>query len=130
MQNSVLFFMASIRLFLNQTTYDMGTNATYVVVKDFNREDKPDLLAASHDENNIGAFGVASLYAVEAQPVAVAVGDLNNDNISDLVVVNSYAYDINILLGRGNGSFYPRIALGLMVTTKAITIGDINLDNK
>ena len=40
-----------------------------------------------------------------SQPFSVAVGDYNDDNISDIVVANSGTGNLGVLLGTGNGTF-------------------------
>ena len=40
-----------------------------------------------------------------SQPISVAIGDFNNDNVLDLVVLNSGKENIGIRFGIGNGSF-------------------------
>jgi len=64
-------------------------------------------------------------------PVAVAVADLNYDNKSDVVVVNSEGNNVYILLGYGNGSFaiVSIISTGFRSNPYAATIGDFNKDH-
>lgn len=40
-----------------------------------------------------------------SRPLYITVDDFNNDNRSDIVVVNYGTNSINILIGKGNGSF-------------------------
>ncbi|CAM4838263.1 unnamed protein product [Rotaria magnacalcarata] len=44
-------------------------------------------------------------YTYDSRPRYVAVADFNNDNHLDLAIVNSFAANIVILLGDGNGTF-------------------------
>src|SRR5205814_670697 len=47
----------------------------------------------------------ASEYAVGSGPYSVAAGDLNGDGRLDLVVANSLANSVSVLLGNGDGTF-------------------------
>src|SRR5437764_14902276 len=47
----------------------------------------------------------AQEYAVGAGPYSVAVGDFNGDGTLDLVVANSLANSVSVLLGNGDGTF-------------------------
>ena len=63
-----------------------------------------------------------------------ALGDLNNDDILDVAVVQHNSYDITILLGRGDGTYDPasvspvRASDGRSPHTHAVTIADVNAD--
>jgi hypothetical protein len=65
-----------------------------------------------------------------AGPQGVAVGDFNNDGISDIAVLNSGASSVSILLGRGDGTFHePQTTTGTPGPTY-FAIGDFNVDGK
>ncbi|MFP5207850.1 MAG: beta strand repeat-containing protein [Acidobacteriota bacterium] len=68
--------------------------------------------------------------AVGSIPFMAAVGDFNEDGISDLAVVNQYDDTISILLGNGDGTFTEAsgspIVVGLSPTF--IAVGDFNGD--
>jgi hypothetical protein len=52
-----------------------------------------------------GHFSPATAYPVSLVPVRMAVGDLNGDGHQDLLVTNSYGFNISILTGDGAGHF-------------------------
>ena len=64
---------------------------------------------------------------------AVAVGDFNNDGVPDLITLDSNA-DANgwgIMLGRGDGSFQPVVAIGtsgVYGQVGSVVVGDFNND--
>ena len=57
------------------------------------------------------------------------MGDFNNDNQLDIVVVNDYD-NIDILLGYGNGSFAPRKTYSAGRRSISLSVGDFNNDNQ
>ena len=65
-------------------------------------------------------------------PTSIAIADFNRDNQLDIVVANSFAGNVGILYGYGNGSFtgqklYPT---GLGSSPQAVSTGDFNKDQK
>jgi hypothetical protein len=75
-------------------------------------------------------FAPAVNYPTGIYPVGVAVGDFNQDGIPDLVVANSGAGTVSILLGNGDGTFRPSREYGAGVDTLSVAVGDFNGDGK
>jgi hypothetical protein len=73
--------------------------------------------------NGNGTFGPQSNITIYYLPEALAVGDMNNDGVPDLVVVSSdqyqSTYNLHVAPGKGNGTF------GSVVTT-ALTFPYVN----
>ncbi len=65
-----------------------------------------------------------------ANPLAVATGDLNGDGRQDIVVANSFANSISVLLGQGGGHFAPKMDYPVGSGPVSVALGDINGDNK
>lgn len=102
-------------------SYDQaGRNPQTVVVADFNGDGRADLAVtdgASKDfdfQNSVisilngrgdGTFAPAISVPAAAQPSALLTADLNDDGRPDLIVGNSLAERISVLLGLGNGDF-------------------------
>ncbi len=117
-----------------------------MVIADFNGDGNPDVAVLNYESGDISVlFGrgdgtFAPQVRIEAcpSPFAVAVGDLNNDGIPDLVVVGSTvgpAQQGVVLLGRGNGTFQPPIPFTIPndpggFPTNTIQIADVNHDGK
>lgn len=85
---------------------------------------------------SFGAMGYApSLaktdFSVGLQPDSVAVGDFNGDGKLDLAVANARSGNVSILLGEGDGTFYPAVnyAAGQGPFSQ-LAIGDFNGDGK
>jgi hypothetical protein len=72
------------------------------------------------------------VYSIDnASPNSIGVGDFNQDNRMDLVVINKGTNNIDVLLGDGNGSF----TLSKMYSTGSVSsisfaLGDFNKDNR
>ena len=60
----------------------------------------------------------------------VATGDLNGDGKPDMVVVNSGAGTISILLGTGGGSFTAPVNITVGTSPADVAIGDVNGDGR
>ncbi len=110
-------------------TYDSGGDgAESVAVADLSADGKPDVVAVNYCVNNCAAGSVGVLrgngdgtfhpvvaYPSFARNQAVAVVDVNGDNIPDVVVANGLpnaagAYTpgtASVLAGRGDGTFQP-----------------------
>jgi len=68
-------------------------------------------------------------------PVSVAIGDLNGDSKSDLVVANSLDAGlgtVSVLLGKGDGTFgsAPASPLTVGMQPNSVKVGDLNGDSK
>lgn len=130
--------------FLNQVTHSTGDNSQpcSVAVGDFNNDHKMDIVVANYGNDNVGillgygngTFQNQSIYTTGSGsgPCSVAVGDLNNDNQSDIVVANLLTNDISILIGFGNGTFSTQNSYSTGNDSRPImvSISDVNNDNR
>lgn len=82
-----------------------------------------------------GTFASRADYAAGANSCSMAVADVNNDGLKDVIVVNSndYGYNnatISVLLGNGDGAFQPRVSYPVLIGANRIVVGDFNNDGK
>ncbi|CAF0957422.1 unnamed protein product [Adineta steineri] len=124
------------------TIYSTGSNSTPValVVNDFNKDNHADIAIGYAGSNAIGiflGFGNGSFSnqvmfstGIDTEPYSLAVGDLNNDNRTDIVSVNINASNLGIFIGDGMGNFtlMETYLTGVATQPRAAAIGDINND--
>jgi hypothetical protein len=129
--------------FLEQTTYSTGftSKPLYVIAADFNNDNRLDIVVANGYTNNVGvllgygngtlAIGVTYSTGARSGPFTVAVGDFNNDNISDIAIANSETSNIFLLYGYGNGTFGNETSYSLDYEYHpySVAVKDLNQDN-
>lgn len=97
--------------------YQAGLEARSVKAGDFNRDGKADVSVISTTSNqgddSLGVFlgnGNGTLQDVVLYPAArdgmdVATGDVNGDEITDVLIVNYTSRNVSVFPGNGNGTF-------------------------
>ena len=118
-----------------------GLNPRSLAVGDFNADNKLDLAVTNTDNNTIGILlgdGHAAFSAAPAintgdgsYPSGIAVGDLNKDGKTDIVVANNHSHTVGILFGQGGGLFSPITAIStdsVPTNPTNATIADFNGD--
>src|SRR5262249_37417129 len=74
------------------------------------------------------APATSSPYAVDGNPLAVAVGDTNGDGIPDAITVNNSTNDFTLLQGNGDGTFITGTNVSIGRAPAAMATGDLNGD--
>jgi hypothetical protein len=128
--------------FLAPLAFDAGTAPTSVAVGDFNGDGILDLAVAGGYLNGTvnvlmgqgdGTFQKAVSYPAGVDPVSVAVGDFNGDGKLDLAVANqrdlwANGGGVSVLLGKGDGTFYPAASFPAGENPRSVAVGDFNGD--
>ena len=79
------------------------------------------------------ALGAEADFATGSLPYSVAIGDIDGDGKSDVVVANSNDNTVSVLLNTGspgNISFAAQTTFATGVTPQSVAIGDIDGDGK
>ncbi|CAF5000460.1 unnamed protein product [Rotaria sp. Silwood1] len=130
--------------FTNQVIYstDPYLSPCSLAVGDFNNDTRVDIAFGSCHSNNVGillgcgngSFGDLMAYSTgsNSSRYSLAVSDINNDTIQDIIVANHDANYLGVLLGHGNGTFASIILFPLDYGSNpfSIVVGDFNNDRK
>lgn len=65
-----------------------------------------------------------------ANPVAVAVGDFNNDGKTDFAVANDFDNSVGVYIGNGDGTFQTAVTYAVNLFPLNMFVGDFNNDGK
>lgn len=121
--------------------YPAGSQLTAIALGDLNGDGKLDIVVT----NAVGPSGTAIVllgtgggmfagnlaYQVGIYPNGVALGDLNGDGKSDIVVANTGAdgyWSASVLLGKGDGTFAAKVDYDTGHGPSAVRLGDLNGD--
>jgi len=122
----------------------VGPNPAYIALSDFNGDGNLDIVTANSGDpsssvsvllgTGTGSFIVATNYAAEPSPRAVAISDYNSDGKLDLAVTSgissgTYNYVI-IFLGTGTGTFNSASSFLVGTSASFIVSGDFNNDSQ
>src|SRR5262249_44877991 len=82
------------------------------------------------EDRNLMSFSSIASYAAGSHPLAVALGDFNNDTRLDLAVVNYIDNTVSVLLAQPDGTFGPAVNAGTGAVPVSLAVGDFNNDGK
>ena len=124
--------------------YSTGENSApqYVCVTDLNNDNRMDIVTANYGSDTVGVllgqdngtFANVTTYStgINSLPWSVAVGDLNEDNIIDIVSGNYGSNYVSVFFGLGNGIFHKRRTYftGYGSSPLSVAVDDVNNDNR
>ncbi len=101
--------------FTEGVLYEYGDTPTSIAVADLNRDGKPDLAVTNGGPMSSavsiwlgkgdGTFQKPTDYRTGKRPLVVGFADFNNDQLTDLLVMNGEMDTFTIFLGNGDGTF-------------------------
>lgn len=110
-----------------------------ILASDFNNDTKPDIVVINGSGatvllgNGDGSLKLPVSYGSSNFATSVAVGDFDADGTIDLAV-SSYGFGSNgvvsIMLGKGDGTFFPSVNYSSAPSPFSIVKGDFNGDSK
>jgi hypothetical protein len=136
---AVLPLLASAQV-LMRSGYSTLSYPNSVVAADFNHDGVMDFAVSSYYSydggpgvevflgNGDGTFKPGVKYVVASGAGSLAVGDLNNDGIPDLVASCAGADAVCVLLGNGDGTFQAPVSYAVPSAAVAVVLGDFNND--
>ncbi|CAF1523841.1 unnamed protein product [Adineta ricciae] len=128
--------------FRNSNSYMTGYESYpfSIIVEDFNRDNRSDLLVVNNGTNNIGvflgydpgAFQNQITYETDLNPRSIALADFNNDTYLDFVIANYKSHNVGVFLGLGDGNFTKQITYssGTLSGPYSVAVNDMNNDNQ
>ena len=126
--------------FAAASSLSVGTEPGSIALGDLNGDGVLDIVTANYVSattsvllgNGNGSFAAAVNYAVDPGgsfgPQSISLGDLNGDDILDIVTANGKDDNASVLLGNGDGSFAAAVNFGTGPIPNAIALGDMNGD--
>ena len=135
---------AQERLFVTQKTFRTGDGPTQVATIDLNKDDNVDLVIANGRDGSVtvylgdgkGQFKEVpgSPFPAGNNPIDIAVGDFNQDDMQDLAFANHETDYVTVLSGIGEGKFTPATFSPVRVRSQphlhGIATADFDLDGQ
>ncbi|CAF4726353.1 unnamed protein product [Rotaria sp. Silwood2] len=128
--------------FANPITYATGYSPWSLAAGDLNNDTRLDIVVVNTENDEVsillgygnGSFANQIRYSTGSlsSPRSVAVGDFDNDNILDIVIVNYGTNELIVLRGHGNDTFAIVTFFSMNYGSHpfSVVVGDFNNDTK
>ncbi len=135
--NVALLYGKGDGTFSDGSSWAMGFDPEVLRAKDFNGDEKPDLIALNTTSFALvvllmkenGALEVSSEIGFMSLPRSFAIADFNADGLQDLAVTE-FMHGISVFLGEGDGTFQKPLRFMVDLFPSAISASDLNRDGK
>jgi hypothetical protein len=128
---------SSAGTFVLPTRFGVGTGPANLVVADVNGDGRPDLVVANADDRTVsvrladparpGFFLAATVLVTPGRtPLDVAVGDLNGDGRTDLVVAARGGNSVLVFTQTASGTFSAPVTYAVGGDPQAVTVADLD----
>jgi hypothetical protein len=133
--------------FSGPNNFPAGSHPTEIAAGDFDHDGNRDLAVANYHRavntnpvqsptpnvsillgNGDGAFQNPSKFVAGDHPTSVAIGDFNEDGVSDLALGNALSNNVSLLLGTGTGAFSVPVNFDTGTGAYSAVVGDFDGD--
>ncbi|CAF1431265.1 unnamed protein product [Rotaria sordida] len=123
-------------------TTNQNSNPISIAIGDFNNDNNLDIVVANYGIGNVGVFlnynngtftpQITYSIGTNSRLQHVTVGDINNDNALDIIIVDSNNDQIHVFPGYGNGTFATISTYDVVSGSRpfAAAVADFNNDNQ
>ena len=123
--------------FFGWKTIGQTTDAAYLVAKDLNGDGKDDIIivhrAASQVEvrlsTSVDTMYISTSYPVNFYPEKVMFGDIDKDNIPDILCFGKLSSGISVLLGKEGGTFKEKVLILPEISVEDASVVRLNDDD-
>lgn len=134
--------------FASQQTFATGGTPHAVTAADINNDGKIDLVVTNSNNNTVSVllnttapgattvgFDAPQSFTTGTEPDSVITGDINGDNLPDLIVANAGDNTVSVYLnttapGAGTASFTSQQSIPTGTDPEAVTVADVNGDGR